>query len=232
MNERLKQFDYYFLRAINRRLPESKHIKNEAGGVLERLIEAYGTPVFGNTPRSYHTFEHVLDCIQSLIEHRDHLGLSEEAFDTLVVALAYHDIVYDTNNTSSIDTNEYLSAEFAKHELIALDLDDGFIEKVHLLIRQTDHKDLLHPNYLCSVIRDIDLYGIAADYEIFAERSIQVRAEYSQYDMETFTKGRIEFMEKLIADNKLFYTDYFSKLLTEKATDNVKRHLEELKTTT
>jgi len=229
MNDRLKQFEHYFLQAINRRLPESKQITNEAGGVVERLIEAYSTPVFGDTPRLYHTFEHVLDCIQSLVEHRDHLGLSEEGFDALVVAIAYHDIVYDTGNTSAIDTNEYLSAEFAKHELVSLDLDDGFIEKVHLLIRQTDHKDLLHPDYLCSVIRDIDLCGMAVDYEVFAERSAQVRAEYAQYDAETFAKGRIKFMEKLIADNKLFYTDYFSKILTEKAIDNVKRHLEELK---
>jgi len=231
MNEKLKQFEHYFLRAINRRLPESKQIVNEAGGVIERLTESYKTPVYGDVPRSYHTFKHVLDCIQALIEHRDHLGLSEDGFDALVVALAYHDVVYDTGNTSAIDTNEYLSAEFAKHELIALDLDDGFIDKVHLLIRQTDHKDLLHPDYLCSVIRDIDLCGMAADYKVFAERSTQVRNEYAQYDTEAFAKGRIEFMEKLIADNRLFYTDYFSKLLTEKAVDNIKRHLEELKAT-
>jgi len=231
MSERQRQFERYFLRAINRRLPESKQITGESCGILERLVEAYSTPVFEDTPRSYHTFEHVLDCVQALIEHREHLGLSEEAFDVLLIALAYHDVVYDTGNTSNIDTNEYLSAEFAKHELVSLDLDDGFIEKVHLLIRQTDHQDLLHPDYLCSVIRDIDLSGMAADYEVFAERSIQVRNEYAQYNAEAFAKGRIGFMEKLIADNKLFYTDYFSKLFTEKAMSNVKQHLEELKAT-
>mgnify|MGYP001336116491 CR=1 FL=1 len=231
MIEKQKQFEYYFLQAINRRLPESKQIENEPSGVIERLIEAYKTPVFGDTPRSYHTFEHVLECIHTLVEHREHLGLSEEAFDLLVVALAYHDIVYDTGNTSAIDTNEYLSAEFAKSELASLDLDEGFVEKVHLLIRQTDHKDLLHPDYLCSVIRDIDLSGMASDYEAFAERSENIRKEYAQYDDEAFIKGRIEFMEQLIAGNKLFYTDYFSKLLTEKAINNIKRHLEEMKAT-
>ena len=78
MIEKQKQFEYYFLQAINRRLPESKQIENEPSGVIERLIEAYKTPVFGDTPRSYHTFEHVLECIHTLVEHREHLGLSEE----------------------------------------------------------------------------------------------------------------------------------------------------------
>lgn len=178
--------------------------------------------------RRYHTFSHIADCLLGLevfSSMRD--DISYEDNDDIFLALLYHDCVYITDDPTVI--SEVESACYAMRSLSWLGVPYKRISRICELILATHHA---HPNTAGpagDLIRSIDLQGFSADAHIFAQTSGAVEAEYRHLDHKTFVKGRIAFMEGLLAKGVVFEHEFYREMFENRAMSNIRRHIEDLK---
>jgi len=211
-----------------------KFLQAHAESSYENLRESYDNSIttkFGRTERRYHTFSHVLDCIDVLNVSSQSLRLSAYDYQRLFMAIAWHDSVYKTHHKTKT-TNEIESAILFRSEF-----NDSqnyfsylFVNDVSELIRKTDHFNTTSDGgFLNGVIRDIDLSGMGGGWQKFKFNSQLVRMEYSEFTDEEYTKGRILIFEKLLERNCIFETRLFESRFSINAKSNIKRELLSLK---
>lgn len=209
-----------------------------ANGSYDDLRMAYDFPIIGLSndnkkiifsERRYHTFSHVLDCIDCLREHKELLRVSEEAYQKLFMAISWHDSIYKTHSNDT-QSSESLSADrFAK------DFNSGFygysfINSVKELIRKTDHFNTTSDGgYLNGIIRDIDLAGLGGSWKQFCFNSQLIRMEYSNSPDYEFIPGRIHFCETMLKRNHIYEMTLLREVFEERARENLERELERLK---
>lgn len=74
------------------------------------------------------------------------------------------------------------------------------------------------------LIRDLDLEGLGAPWEVYLHNSFLIRQEYPNISMDEFCKGRKKFIEHILSFEKIYSTPYFEHL-EEKARANLEREL-------
>lgn len=130
---------------------------------------------------------------------------------TVLVYAAYgHDCYYDPYLKDGL--NESLSAEIT----YAIMISDDYIsdwrlrstpEKVVRYIMNTANhlSDIGSDADFCSkLFLDLDMYSFADDL-VYASNSRDIELEYSKMPRELLLKGRIDFLTKLLAKDKIFY---------------------------
>lgn len=137
----------------------------EAQTCVEALRRAWREP-----QRHYHSLQHLSECLDLLRAHRD----VAERPDELVLALWFHDAVYDPRGKD----NERRSADWATRALGQAGADPAATARIHALILDTAHTADPAPGDP-SLLVDVDLAILGAAPERFAEYERQVRAEYA-----------------------------------------------------
>lgn len=157
-----------------------------------------------------------LNGLGSLIEHPAAVEL----------AIWYHDAVYDP----AAADNEARSAALLRADIAAL-ADPALIATADLMVRLTaDHCLTAEvPPALerdCSLFLDLDLAilgAAAATYDAY-ERGIA--AEYSPvHGADAYRRGRIAFLQRLLARPRLFHSNDFHGALDTPARSNLRRAL-------
>ena len=139
--------------------------RGESDACLDALRRAWREP-----QRHYHSLQHLSECLDLLRAHR---ALAERA-DELVLALWFHDAIYDPRAKD----NEARSADWAAQALGEAGAEPAAIARIHALILDTAHAAEPAPGDP-SLLVDIDLAILGAAPERFAEYERQVRAEYA-----------------------------------------------------
>jgi predicted metal-dependent HD superfamily phosphohydrolase len=190
--------------------------------ILNSLIAKYQSPVDGyGNPRSYHTFQHVVDgltAIRDLVNEQSlfvHNYVSPVELHMLVVAYAFHDCVYHVQSSeeSKTDTNESLSAEYCKQILLGLNISEKYIDSIVNLILITDPQKVPVSN-IEKLIKDIDLLNLSS--AILAEKAnMQIYNEYSgvlNKNMVAYLKKRKLFWQNYLnIHGRIFCTPFFDK---------------------
>jgi predicted metal-dependent HD superfamily phosphohydrolase len=144
---------------------------SELGSVIpppslhEKIIDRYREP-----HRSYHTLQHLEECLDHLSNVRS-LTINPAEIE---IALWFHDAVYDPHQH---DNNEEQSARWAVRVVqgVGLSVDAG--ERMRSLILATQHNAIPQtPN--ARLLVDIDLAILGASEERFDLYEKQVRQEY------------------------------------------------------
>ncbi|MGI9156943.1 MAG: HD domain-containing protein [Marmoricola sp.] len=160
--------------------------------IRDRLVAAYD-----DAQRGYHDLRHLAEVFARLDE------LSDELSDALLLAVWFHDAVYESG-TSAGDGNEERSAVMAERELATVDAPPMLVDEVARLVRLTEHHrpgpDDLDGQLLC----DADLAILAADDDRYAEYVAGVRAEYADVPEEAFRAGRLTILQNLLAKEHVF----------------------------
>lgn len=183
-------------------------------------------PIF--IERRYHTFSHVLDCIDILKRSVEILRLDKEEFQKLFMAISWHDSVYKTYDNNR-ETSEELSAYRFKHNFDSNLFDFRFLNSVKALIIKTDHfKTSSDGGYLNGIIRDIDLHGLGGTWGRFRENSQLIRMEYHNFPDHEFIPGRISFCESMLKRNHIYEITLLREVFEERARENLERELERL----
>jgi predicted metal-dependent HD superfamily phosphohydrolase len=140
--------------------------------------------------RHYHTLQHLEDCLELADAWGAQLPPTEQAM--LVLALWFHDAVYDTHGTD----NELKSAELARRELAELGVASSVQERVAELVMATAHGSApaAADDFLANLLVDIDLAIQGSSPERFAQYEAQVRDEYGWVDEEAYAAGRGKVM--------------------------------------
>lgn len=174
---------------------------------MGRLIAAYTEP-----RRSYHTLQHLSECIAIFEEH---LHLAEHP-DEVGLALWFHDAVYNVR----ADDNEARSAAWAERELREAHVAEESIQRIRSLILATRHAAAPEDRDQ-KLIVDIDLAILAAPADRFAEYEAQVRAEFAWVPGPLFRKARHKILRGFLERPTIYNTTEFQRRFETRARENL-----------
>jgi pantetheine-phosphate adenylyltransferase len=185
--------------------------------------------------RYYHTLEHVSACLSLLHKAKDHLQLSQSDLADLVMAILFHDAVYDIE--AGPGKNEKNSARIAR-DYLALpnfmnenDLGKPIPfdpERITNMIEETARHTQESPEGLDRVhqiLLDIDMAILGSPAELYDRYVDQIKKEYNVSD-ELFAQGRSDFLRKILSKKRIFYTERFFAQFEKIARGNLLRELQ------
>lgn len=159
-------------------------------------MRAYAEP-----HRHYHTIEHIASLLRLLDEH----GHEVMDHDAMVLAILFHDIVYDPVRHD----NEEASAGVAAERLAQLDLPDRLIIKVRRYILATRHGESAGAidDTDLALLLDLDLSVLAAEPSLYRAYAQAIRREYAHVPDELYRSGRRQVLEGFLARERIFRTE-------------------------
>jgi predicted metal-dependent HD superfamily phosphohydrolase len=179
---------------------------------LHELEVAYGQP-----HRHYHTLQHIAALVHLASPHRHGCGAVDE--EALLLAILFHDIVYDPARAD----NEEASAVLAAERLSALGFPEATVAKVARYIRATRHDrpaDADGDTDL-ALLLDLDLSILAASPDRYRAYAEAVRREYAAVPDELYRAGRRRVLEGLVKRERLYFTEELHALWEKPARANL-----------
>lgn len=169
--------------------------------------------------RHYHNIRHLYECLSWFDDIKG--GLHHP--DLVLIALFYHDVIYDPKSSS----NEQDSANKMAADLQGV-LSDEKIAVIHEYILATkNHTNLLtgsHQHDLAYLL-DIDLAILGSQPDRFDEYDAQIRQEYAWVNGLIYHTKRQSVLRTFYRKDRIYLTDYFYDKLENQARENLKRHL-------
>jgi predicted metal-dependent HD superfamily phosphohydrolase len=156
---------------------------------------------YRSSGRHYHTWEHVLDCVEKL------RAIPTESSRAVFLALVFHDAIYVPGRPD----NEVLSAGLAADVLSEhTRLSREELEAIEKMILATRHH-VPEPgsSHDLRVALDIDMSILGADRESYEAYAAGVRREWvpAVTTEEKFKAGRAAFLSKLLTSKAMFTTE-------------------------
>ena len=201
-----------------RTLWQSAGAGESAPGWYERLADAYAEP-----QRHYHNQQHIAECLAEFDQARS--WARQPA--AVEFALWFHDAVYDPK----AGDNEEKSAALARGCLAEGNAARLFTETVVKLVLATKN----HPGHSdadTDLIVDVDLSILGRDEKRFVEYETQIRQEYSWVPASIFAPKRIEILERFLARERIFSTNWFRDKYEVQARRNLATSISCLRGTT
>ena len=193
----------------------------QASKALIRLIEAYNEP-----HRRYHTLQHIEDGLELLTK----LGFDVEGGPPqnahVVLAWLYHDYVY--NPLSAL--NEVTSANNFNLDCYTMSIPQhefgNISDEVSAMILATTHKLQDYRNdCFTSLVLDLDLAPLGADWETFDQQNEDLREEYEKVPEVNYYRGNTAFLLRLLQRPSIFRTMRMLELFEAQARANLIRLL-------
>jgi len=178
----------------------------DGAAVRDALLAAYGEP-----QRSYHTLQHLRECIERFGACRDLAARPAE----VEIALWFHDAVYDVRRHD----NERRSADWARAALAGAAAD--IVVRVDALVMATRHATATPGNADEELLVDIDLAILGADAARFGEYEAQIRREYAHVPEAEFRAGRSAVLAAFLARDPIYRTPRLRPELEARARANL-----------
>ncbi len=176
--------------------------------VAADIVDRYREP-----HRRYHTLDHVDDALS--VAH------DVGADDVVVLAVWFHDVVYDATATDS----EARSALFARDTLSALGAPPDIVDEVARLVLTTVTHDPVDGDVRATQLADADLAVLGAAPERYARYVDDVRSEYAHVDDDAWRAGRAAVLATFLARDRLYHDDRLRDRLEQRARDNLRTEL-------
>lgn len=203
-----------FLDELHRALIELGASVPNARKTRDIIRKAYTRP-----PRHYHNLDHLENLHAQLLPVWNRL----EDPNAVVIAIAYHDLIYNVRSTS----NERRSAERAAEQLGLIGIDPRTIERCAAHILATaGHALSEDPD--TNLFTDADLSILGAPPEAYARYAELVRKEYAIYPDFLYKPGRRKVLEHFLAMDRIFKTAHFQGLFEKQARVNLREELDRL----
>ena len=174
---------------------------------------------YSKKDRYYHNLEHLSNMLGELRDVENRIT----AFEAVLYALYYHDIIYDPSKGD----NEEKSAELASQRLLQLNVPSEAIAKCLKLILATkthsvsDDPDI---NFFC----DADLSILGAEPNRYSKYTQDIKNEYSIYPSVIFKSGRKNVLNHFLKMERIFKSDHFHDKYESCARRNLAAELETL----
>ncbi len=169
-----------------------------------------------------HRYYHVLAHLAYCMKWHEHSAAGMKEPDAVEMALWYHDIIYETRHKD----NEQRSAQLFR--LQAADcFPQAFIDRVCGYIINTDH-GACPADQDAAYVQDIDLSSLGLPWAEFLRDSNNIRQEFSSLpDIDYYTANH-GFLASLLRRERIYFTDFFHRLLEQAARANIGRYLNRL----
>jgi predicted metal-dependent HD superfamily phosphohydrolase len=175
--------------------------------IYKQIIKRYREP-----HRSYHTLQHLEECLEHLSNVRSLATNPAE----IEIALWFHDAVYDPHQHD----NEEQSARWAVQVVQGVSLSADTGERMRSLILATQHNAIPQtPD--AKILVDIDLAILGASEKRFNLYEKQVRQEYYWVPENEFHSARRQILDRFLARPTIYNTDYFQEHFEQRARANL-----------
>jgi predicted metal-dependent HD superfamily phosphohydrolase len=186
-----------------------------------RIPATLGAPAFAELCRAYqeeHRHYHTL-------QHLEHmLGLvyeSGNAYPAALWATWYHDLVYQPGHGD----NETRSAAQARAALTPLDVPEAVIARTEQIILATRSHTCAGTDPVLQGVLDADMAILGAPPDRYRRYCEQVRHEFSALAEPVFRLGRRHFLEQVLAQERIFATEWFWQRFEAQARANLASEL-------
>lgn len=174
---------------------------------------------YSEPKRHYHTVAHLEAMVSELKEVRN----SITDWDTTLLAVFYHDIVYKASSSS----NEADSAKLMLEKLTQIGFPAERAAKCARMIlatKQHEQSEDDDTNYLI----DADLAILGANPEDYLRYSEQIRAEYAIFPDFMYNVGRRKALQHFLSMENIYKTEHFRAKYGKQAKANIENELSEL----
>ncbi|KAJ7251114.1 hypothetical protein B0H12DRAFT_1119640 [Mycena haematopus] len=193
---------------------------------IVRLMAAELQTRYSEPQRHYHTLEHISYMLKALEQ-------SGRGNETIVLAIWFHDCVYDPTKGSPWNERESIRifekfADSTKSQTIA-----ELKESVSALIEAT----ILHrlqevlPKGLdasqVAVFLDLDMSILADSPPVYEKYAQQIREEYSQYSAEDYCLGRSKVLRSFLLHERIFLSPE-TEAMERRARENIEGEINRL----
>ena len=180
---------------------------DDGAAVCATLLAAYREPA-----RSYHTLQHLHECIERFEACSDLAARPAE----VEAALWFHDAVYDVLRSD----NERRSADWARAAALASGVPADVAERLDALVMATRHA-APPTGGDAELLVDIDLAILGADADRFAEYERQIRREYAHVAAPAFSARRREILAAFLGRERIYATPRLYAELEQRARANL-----------
>lgn len=173
---------------------------------------------YTNTHRHYHNLHHLAD----LLAQADRFRTEITDFDTLELAIWYHDIICQCLRKD----NEEKSAVFAKYRMEAIQYPREKLVRCYRQINATKKYQLSNEDDADTAwLLDFDLSIMGKDWATYSKYLDKLRKEYSVFPTFLYKRGRKKTLELLLERDRLFHTPYYYDRFETNAWNNIQREL-------
>ncbi len=189
--------DHRFLTLV-RRLKKESVEDNVVLQWYKKLVAAYI-----DSNRHYHTMNHITMMLGLLDENRENVQYADE----VEVAIWFHDAVYNPKRNDNENASKLLFLDFCRD----IKADANVSKRVCGLIDATTSHELPSPSTpeereSAAFFLDCDLHILSTDNHVYDKYADNIRLEYSHYNDESYRKGRIAVLQKLLSREKLYFS--------------------------
>lgn len=188
----------------------------------ERLLTLYQDPA-----RAYHNLTHLDDVLSKLDWSKDALQKSgalaaldvaarQKMFDTIELALFYHDAIYDARAKD----NEAQSRGLMQRDAAQFGLDAPIAADAARLIDLTAHHGQAQ-TLDEKIMADCDLAILGAAPEAFKKYDAEIRREYAHVPAPLYAAGRAKALRGFLQTPELFKTAAFAEAYDAAARRNL-----------
>lgn len=188
-------------------------------GLFETMVSRYT-----ESRRHYHTMQHLAECFDAFDQISHHCDNVYE----VEMAIWFHKSIYDPVRKD----NEQRSSDLAFAALTKSGVEALCASRVSKLVLATDHRKPPY-NIDSGILMDADLWILGSTEDRFFQYENQIRWENSHLNDESFLKGRIQFVGRLLRKVKegghIFRTPEFREKFEKSAIHNLQKSLKRLK---
>ncbi|MGV8086613.1 MAG: HD domain-containing protein [Candidatus Woesearchaeota archaeon] len=171
--------------------------------------------------RQYHNLIH----INNMLLEFDSIKKLSKNPNAIELAILYHDAIY-TKDASSDDVKK--SAELIKFLENRGNIDPKLMVDAYSLVIATSHK-IIPSTIDEKIIIDCDLSILGKSKEEFELYNSNIRKEYEFVPWETYSKKRIEILQRFLDKPQIYNTDFFKDRYEVCARINLENAIKELK---
>jgi predicted metal-dependent HD superfamily phosphohydrolase len=162
------------------------------------------------------------------LDHLDHMMLqlqqvqsAIELWDAVVLAVAYHDIIYNPLRSN----NEERSAAIAVERLTAAGVDADTVARTHRHILASK-AHMMSADQDTNYFTDADLSVLGARLEVYKQYADHVRKEYRYFPDLVYIPGRKKVLRHFLDMPRIFKTEHFYLNFETQAHQNLLWELE------
>ncbi len=189
--------------------------RGDGSAAFAELASAYA-----ESHRSYHTAEHIRDCLGQLDSAVPSASHPARDRDLVEAAIWFHDLVYDPGAAD----NEARSGSRAATLVADAGVELGVRDETCRLILLTSHNEV--PSDAAGrLVCDIDLSILGREPAEFARFESRIRAEYASVPESQYRAGRGRVLEGFLRRRPLYQTPYFQREYEAPARRNLEQAL-------
>lgn len=171
---------------------------------------------YSEVNRFYHNCQH-LKRMLSQFDQVKHLAINSY---NIQLGIWFHDCIYDPTKTD----NEEKSADFAVTKLTILGLNQALINQVKDLILLTKNHQIC-ANLDGKILLDLDLAILGSCVHEYKIYMMAIRQEYAWLNSQIYAQKRREILERFLAKERIYQTNFFHEKLERQAKINLKQEL-------